>query len=486
MSPSQADASAAMQSLARHPLFKELAAQGGIGVHVYPPLHISPHPQAIRGRACAFGAQAGTICVCHPHLHRPIIGTHDDLVEQGVLDPEYGIEPSRANTTISKTEIAPPLKSGGEEVKAGQGLSVIAEDSEDGAAVADRRRVIAHMEQQIESLLDTAAALAMARGAEDVAVEDCVQLATRLSFAVSREAAAAGASERAVLDELARPLRLVDMGHVAVNSLNFVEVMYLLGTFHTRRGDLLRSHMCLDTAIFSRRNATSSERRSLLRQGPSTPIPGVQISAVLSAVWGYQRAFMLLLDGHPTAAVQACELAEKTARHVLALVKASPPTEPPPWVFDRAQVEQLVLHGSATTAMCFVCLGDFQGAKRHCARVLKEIPPCGQAQLLENRPLLRIIQIFSVASVCIRHQKAARKRIKNFTKTASQPRHNESSHQASATNQLPTSAEDGREGDTQSYSTAIFGSKSIGDLLDEHARWEERVSKALLGIRYVG
>eukprot|EP00961_Rhodomonas_salina_P116491 1567966-Rhodomonas_salina.2 len=32
--------------------------------------------------------------------------------------------------------------------------------------------------------------------------------------------------------------------------------------------------------------------------------PGVQISAVLSATWGYQKAFMLLLDGHPTAAIR--------------------------------------------------------------------------------------------------------------------------------------------------------------------------------------
>lgn len=38
-----------------------------------------------------------------------------------------------------------------------------------------------------------------------------------------------------MLDELARALRLVDMGHVAVNSLNYVEALYFLGS-HSSSG----------------------------------------------------------------------------------------------------------------------------------------------------------------------------------------------------------------------------------------------------------
>eukprot|EP00961_Rhodomonas_salina_P247613 3345134-Rhodomonas_salina.1 len=157
--------------------------------HLPAPLRIG---SAVSRRACAFGSQDGhTICVCHPHLHNPILGSHDDLVADGILDPDYGIEPDAANSHITVSDIAPPLSSGAEEAKAGQQLCSIEEEADDSDHQASkpqkrliawpdeegrsteaefsqlkaRERVISNVQQQIERLLDTAVALALNRGA---------------------------------------------------------------------------------------------------------------------------------------------------------------------------------------------------------------------------------------------------------------------------------------------------------------------------------
>ncbi|EKX37543.1 hypothetical protein GUITHDRAFT_116351 [Guillardia theta CCMP2712] len=185
--------------------YKETAAsRGWLGLNVF---------------QCGAGATGEEdVCVCHPYSSR--------LFEEMLQDEE-------SLRSIMSQEDA-----------AGPGKRSLQECLERLSGIADR-------------LLDTCIELALSgkrlSEAFDLCVLTCVKLSCNLASWRQR---LLNAHKSLVLDEMTRPLRLVDMGHLSPSSVYSIAVFYCLSCFYSREGDFFRAHVATDRCILACRESS--------------------------------------------------------------------------------------------------------------------------------------------------------------------------------------------------------------------------------------